>query len=84
MAHFNETLRQRAEALVALYPEARSALIPLCHFAQGEEGYLSEYLADLAERVRPYLPAPERERFDERRTTRIEPTRERNDERREK
>ncbi|HVB06007.1 MAG TPA: NAD(P)H-dependent oxidoreductase subunit E [Acidimicrobiales bacterium] len=42
MGHFAEPLRQRAEALVALYPEHRSALIPLCHLAQGEEGYLTE------------------------------------------
>ena len=33
-------LRQRAEELVALYPEPRSALIPLCHLAQEQDGWL--------------------------------------------
>jgi NADH-quinone oxidoreductase E subunit len=42
MSHLSEAARQRAEALVALYPERRSALIPLCHLAQGEDGYLTE------------------------------------------
>jgi NADH-quinone oxidoreductase E subunit len=42
MAHFSESWRQRADALVALYPKRRSALIPLCHLAQGEEGHLTE------------------------------------------
>jgi len=31
----------RAEAIVACYPERRSALIPLCHLAQSEHGYLT-------------------------------------------
>jgi NADH-quinone oxidoreductase E subunit len=31
----------KAEAIVACYPEARSALIPLCHLAQGQHGYLT-------------------------------------------
>ena len=35
-----ETLA-RAEALIGCYPKRRSALIPLCHLAQGEEGYLT-------------------------------------------
>ena len=33
--------RERAEATVALYPEKRSALIPLCHLAQAQDGYLT-------------------------------------------
>ncbi len=32
----------KAETIVALYPERRSALIPLCHLAQAQEGYLTE------------------------------------------
>jgi NADH-quinone oxidoreductase subunit E len=35
-----ETL-SKAEAVVACYPERRSALIPLCHLAQAEHGYLT-------------------------------------------
>jgi NADH-quinone oxidoreductase subunit E len=32
----------RAEAIVALYPQRRSALVPLCHLAQSQHGYLTE------------------------------------------
>ena len=42
MSHFSAELRIKAEALVALYPKRRSALIPLCHLAQGQDGYLTE------------------------------------------
>jgi NADH-quinone oxidoreductase E subunit len=39
----------KAEAIVACYPERRSALIPLCHLAQGEHGYLTaESMLDIA------------------------------------
>lgn len=39
----------KAEAIVACYPERRSALIPLCHLAQGEHGYLTaESMEDVA------------------------------------
>jgi NADH-quinone oxidoreductase E subunit len=42
----------RAEGIVALYPERRSALIPLCHLAQSEHGYLtSESMEDIAKLV---------------------------------
>ncbi len=33
---------QRAEGIVRLYPQRRSALIPLCHLAQSEHGYLTD------------------------------------------
>ncbi len=50
MAHFSEEARRRAEALISLYPARRSALIPLCHLAQGEEGYLTEpAMSEIAE-----------------------------------
>jgi NADH-quinone oxidoreductase subunit E len=39
--HLSEETWARARELVALYPEPRSALIPLCHLAQGEDGWLS-------------------------------------------
>jgi NADH-quinone oxidoreductase E subunit len=42
MSHFSPEIRSRAEALIALYPEPRSALIPLCHLAQEQDGYLTE------------------------------------------
>src|SRR5580658_9933164 len=39
----------RGKAIVACYPERRSALIPLCHLAQGEHGYLTaESMQDIA------------------------------------
>jgi NADH-quinone oxidoreductase subunit E len=37
----SETSRQRFDALVARYPEQRSALIPILHGVQAEVGYLS-------------------------------------------
>jgi NADH-quinone oxidoreductase E subunit len=42
MAHLSESLAERARRVVALYPERRSALIPLCHLAQSQDGYLTE------------------------------------------
>ncbi|MGH8921891.1 MAG: NADH-quinone oxidoreductase subunit NuoE, partial [Actinomycetes bacterium] len=33
---------QRARDLIALYPHARSALIPILHILQGQDGYLTE------------------------------------------
>jgi NADH-quinone oxidoreductase E subunit len=42
MSHFKPDIRQRAEELVSLYPRARSAMLPLLHLAQEQDGYLSE------------------------------------------
>lgn len=42
MSYFTEGRQSRAEQLIALYPERRSALIPLCHLVQEQAGYLSE------------------------------------------
>lgn len=42
----------RAAELVALYPEPRSALVPICHLAQAADGYLTrEAMAEIAEVV---------------------------------
>jgi NADH-quinone oxidoreductase E subunit len=50
MSHFSADIRQRAEALVALYPHSRSALIPLCHLAQEQDGWLRpEAMAEIGE-----------------------------------
>lgn len=35
-------LRERAEALVARYPVGRSALLPLLHLVQAQDGYITE------------------------------------------
>jgi NADH-quinone oxidoreductase subunit E len=42
VSHLRPELRQRAEELVALYPEPRSATVPLCHLAQEQDGYLCD------------------------------------------
>ncbi len=42
MAHLNEENLERARRLMAVYPQVRSALIPLCHLAQAQDGYLTE------------------------------------------
>jgi NADH-quinone oxidoreductase subunit E len=50
MSHLRIELRQRAEELVALYPRPRSAMLPLLHLAQEQDGYLSpEGIAEVAE-----------------------------------
>ena len=50
MTHLNADIRQRAVDLVALYPEPRSALIPLCHLAQEQDGWLHpEAIEEIAE-----------------------------------
>jgi NADH-quinone oxidoreductase E subunit len=50
VSHLNAEIRQRAEELVALYPERRSALIPLCHLAQEQDGWLTpEAMSEIGE-----------------------------------
>ncbi len=50
MSHFRVEFRQRAEELIALYPRPRSAMLPLLHLAQEQDGYLSgEAIAEVAE-----------------------------------
>jgi len=50
VSHLNAKIRQQAEQLVALYPEKRSALIPLCHLAQEQDGWLvPEAVSEIAE-----------------------------------
>ena len=78
IAHLREQEKDRAERffvgrhLGALFEHAgidsyeirSSALHRTGRLREAEESYLSEYLTDLAERVRPYLSAPDRARFD--------------------
>jgi NADH-quinone oxidoreductase subunit E len=40
VSHLTAEISERAQALVALYPVPRSALIPLCHLAQEQDGWL--------------------------------------------
>jgi NADH-quinone oxidoreductase subunit E len=50
VSHLTADIRTRAEELVALYPEPRSALIPLCHLAQEQDGWLRpEAISEVAE-----------------------------------
>ena len=50
MSHLRGEIRTQAEELVALYPEPRSALIPLCHLAQAQDGWLvPEAISEIAD-----------------------------------
>ena len=50
MSHLRRELRDRAEELVSLYPRKRSAMLPLLHLAQEQDGYLTnEGIAEVAE-----------------------------------
>ncbi len=52
ITHLGPELVERARALIALYPERRSALIPLCHLAQEQDGWLRpEAMVDIASLV---------------------------------
>ena len=42
MSHLSPDNVTRAKRLIELYPERRSALIPLCHLAQEQDGWLTE------------------------------------------
>jgi len=47
--HLSADIVARAHELIALYPEPRSALIPLCHLAQEQDGWLTpEAMVDIA------------------------------------
>jgi NADH-quinone oxidoreductase subunit E len=51
-SHLHPEVMARAREIVALYPHPRSALIPLCHLAQGQDGWLRpEAMAEIAELV---------------------------------
>ena len=48
-AHLTGDILSQARQLIALYPEPRSALIPLCHLAQEQDGWLTpEAMMDIA------------------------------------
>jgi NADH-quinone oxidoreductase E subunit len=50
VSHLRSDIRQRCVEIVALYPQPRSAMLPLLHLAQEQDGYLSEEgIADVAE-----------------------------------
>jgi NADH-quinone oxidoreductase subunit E len=50
VSHLNAEISEQAKALVALYPQPRSALIPLCHLAQEQDGWLRpEAMEEIAE-----------------------------------
>jgi len=41
MGHLSDEIVERARQLIALYPHQRSALIPICHLAQEQDGWLT-------------------------------------------
>jgi NADH-quinone oxidoreductase E subunit len=50
--HLSAETVARARDLIALYPEPRSALIPICHLAQEQDGWLTpEAMVDIANLV---------------------------------
>jgi NADH-quinone oxidoreductase E subunit len=52
VSHFTPETAARAEELVSLYPEPRSALVPLCHLAQEQDGWLKpEAMEEIARLV---------------------------------
>jgi NADH-quinone oxidoreductase subunit E len=52
MSHLSADTLEQARSLVALYPEPRSALIPLCHLAQEQDGWLRpEAMSEIADLV---------------------------------
>jgi NADH-quinone oxidoreductase E subunit len=52
MAHLAPDVVSKAREVVALYPHPRSALIPLCHLAQAQDGWLTpEAIVEIAELV---------------------------------
>jgi NADH-quinone oxidoreductase subunit E len=52
VSRFDTETAARARALIALYPRPRSALIPLCHLAQEQGGWLGpEAMEEIAELV---------------------------------
>jgi NADH-quinone oxidoreductase E subunit len=52
VSHLTAERLARAKALVALYPQPRSALIPLCHLAQEQDGWLRpEAMSEIADLV---------------------------------
>ncbi|HTD50141.1 MAG TPA: NAD(P)H-dependent oxidoreductase subunit E [Acidimicrobiia bacterium] len=46
MTFFTETNRQRAKEIVARYPRAKSAILPLAHLAQDQHGWLNNEAID--------------------------------------
>jgi len=52
VSHLSADILERAKDLVALYPEPRSALIPICHLAQEQDGWLRpEAMSEIADLV---------------------------------
>ena len=50
MSFFTEANRTRAKEIVARYPRAKSAILPLAHLAQDQHGWLSnEAMTEIAE-----------------------------------
>jgi NADH-quinone oxidoreductase subunit E len=57
MNFFNEANRQRAKEIVARYPRAKSAILPLAHLAQDQSGWLSNEAMDEIAELTDVTPA---------------------------
>ncbi len=52
MARFTADNLEKASEIISLYPEPRSALIPLCHLAQAQDGWLTpEAIGQIADLI---------------------------------
>ncbi len=52
MARLSASNLETAQAIISRYPKPRSALVPLCHLAQEQDGYLSQdAMAHIAELI---------------------------------
>jgi NADH-quinone oxidoreductase subunit E len=52
VGHLSVEAMSQARQLISLYPKRRSALIPLCHLAQSQDGWLTaEAMEDIADLV---------------------------------
>ncbi len=57
MARLNREMIERAKATIALYPQKRSALLPLLHLAQEQDGHLTEDVLEHVAELVELLPA---------------------------
>jgi NADH-quinone oxidoreductase E subunit len=55
--HLSDEIIERARQLIGLYPHPRSALIPICHLAQEQDGWLTPEAVDEIAEILGIAPA---------------------------
>ena len=55
--HLSDENLERARQLIGLYPHPRSALIPICHLAQSQDGWLTPEAVDEIAELLDITPA---------------------------